>query len=263
MDFKSELKRGIRLERAIKEIEKLSEFIEYVEKLPEGFILSRGQSKSYKLLPTSLRKDEAENRIFSKQSINHFLKEFKINSYNYLDNPLDIKNEGEWMIMAQHYGIPTKLLDFTFSHMISLMFAVEKSFNGCDSCNAEVWFLNPTKLNLKYAKRDEILNLNDIKIETIENYSGPIAVKGRKLNSRINSQNGLFVCFQNECEELESLVDENILKCITIKGEYKKDILSSLYSVGMGYISIYPELESISKDIIMKNNINEYLKEGK
>ena len=42
-----------------------------------------------------------------------------------------------------------QLLDFTYSHIISLMFAVEKAFDydENDTGNAVVWFLNSQKLN--------------------------------------------------------------------------------------------------------------------
>ena len=53
--------------------------------------------------------------------------DFKINSLMYIDST-PIKNDYEWMVYAQHFGVPTCLLDFTYSHLISLMFAVENAF---------------------------------------------------------------------------------------------------------------------------------------
>lgn len=242
-------------------IEKLSQFIEFVEALTTDFNLSRGQSKVNNLLPSALRCDSNNNRKFSRSDSQYFINEFKVGSHNYMKFPYDIKDEYEWMVYAQHFGIPTRLLDFTYSHVISLMFAVENAFTDIDNQDAEVWFLNPTQLNNKFSKRSEILNINNGENLNLDHYEGPIAIKARKLNDRINAQNGLFVYFQDSSTPLNKLVDESILKKVTIKSDYKKNILSSLYSMGIGFTTLYPELQSVSKDIIMKKSILDYIKE--
>ena len=242
-------------------ISKLSEFMEYVENLPREFILSRGQSNvKYDLLPGALRLDENNNLKYTRQSIAYFLNEFKVNSHNYIDIPWDIKNDYEWMVYAQHYGIPTRLLDFTNSHIISLMFAVEKAFE--EEIDGVVWFLNPMKLNNTNCNRSEIITLSGREASRLDDYNGPIAIQGRKLNKRINAQNGVFVYFQDRSLPLnKSISDESILRKVIIKGESKKDILVSLYSMGIGMAQIYPELSSVAKDILMRDNIKQYLME--
>lgn len=112
--------------------------------------------------------------------------------------------------------------------------------------------LNPTELNNKFANRSEILNLTNGESFSLDNYDGPVAFKSRKLNERINAQNGLFIYFQDNCQPLNKVVNEDILRRLVIKGEYKKEILASLYSMGIGFTTLYPELQSVSKDIIMK-----------
>jgi hypothetical protein len=244
-------------------IEKLSDYMKYVEDLGTEFTLSRGQAKDYPLLPGALRMDSKDNRKYSRTSATYFLNEFKVNAHNYIHFPWDIKDDYEWMIYAQHHGIPTRLLDFTYSHIVSLMFAVEKAFDDEGDNDAVVWFLNPIKLNHKFAKRLEILNIANGERFNLDDYDGPVAMKGRKLNNRINAQNGLFIYFQDTDKPLESFVtDKNILRKLVIKGEYKKDILASLYSMGIGFTSIYPELDSVAKDIIMKRSIVDYIREG-
>ena len=244
-------------------IEKLSEFMDYVERLPKEFTLSRGQSNiNYKLLPGALRVDEGGNMKYTRQSVAYFLNEFKVNSHNYMDKPWDVKNDYEWMIYAQHYGIPTRLLDFTNSHIISLMFAVESAFNNYNDDDGVVWFLDPLKLNNKSCCRSQIVTLSENESISLDDCDGPIGVQGRKLNGRISAQNGVFVYFQDRSEALDTIInDTDILRKVIIKGPCKKDILVSLYSMGIGMTQIYPELTSVAKDIIMKDNIKQYLKE--
>lgn len=249
-------------------IKKLSDYMGYVEKLPDTFNLSRGQTEDFALLPSALRKDEKGNRKYSRQSIAHFLTQFKLNSHFYMDTPWDIKNDYEWMIHAQHYGIPTRLLDFSRSHIVALMFAVEKAFeeNPQDPKDGVVWFLNPTALNSLHSNRTDlfVLSENDLKLD---DYNGPVVVQGRKSNTRVNAQNGVFVYFQDTEKDLVEIISSNltdrnqlesILKKVIIDGKSKKDILMALFSMGFGFTQIYPELSSVSKDILLLEKINEY-----
>lgn len=239
-------------------IEKLSDFMCFIEELPDEYILSRGQPGRYNLLPSALRQDQNRNRKYSKQAIQYFLDEFQINAASYINSNHNISNEYDWMIYAQHYGIPTRMLDFTFSHVISLMFAVENAFDDELEKDSEVWFLNPEKLNAKHASRSEILNIANGENFNLDKFIGPIAVKSKKINERIKSQNGLFVYFQDDSNPLDSIVDESILKKVVIKGDCKKKILSSLYSMGISFTTLYPELQFVSKDIILKQSIQDY-----
>lgn len=244
-------------------IEKLSDFMAFVEDLPKEFTLSRGQANvNNSLLPGALRLDSNKKLKYTRQSVSYFLNEFKVNSHNYMDNPWNIKNDYEWMIYAQHYGIPTRLLDFTYSHIIALMFSVENAFEEDEEIDGVVWFLNPLKLNNKNCFRSQMVSLSENVNVRLDDCDGPIAVQGRKLNERVNAQNGVFVYFQDRSEPLEkSIIDKDILRKVVIRGGYKKDILVSLYSMGIGMTQIYPELSSVAKDILMKDNIKQYLME--
>lgn len=244
-------------------ITKLSEYMGYVEDLPSEFSLSRGQPKDYSLLPSALRLDESKNRKYSKRVIRNFLDQFKINSYQYMHTPWDIKNEIEWMLYAQHYGIPTKLMDFTTSHVISLLFAVEKSFQDENDDDAVVYFLNPSALNNKTIQQSQIINISGDTAVSSEGHDGPFVVQGRKINSRVNAQKGLFVIFQDDDKPLESNFDDSILRKLIIKGESKKELLASLYSMGISFTHIYPELTSVAKDILMQQDIADLVREDK
>lgn len=153
-------------------VESLSQFMEYVEELPKQFTLSRGQGGDFPLLPSAMRKDDKNNRRYSRQESAFFLNEFKVNSHSYMNSPWDIKNDFEWMIYAQHYGLPTRLLDFTYSHIISLMFAVENAFIEEGNNDAVVWFLNPAQLNNLHANRSEIINVSSDKNLNLDSYGG-------------------------------------------------------------------------------------------
>lgn len=170
----------------------------------------------------------------------------------------------EWMVYAQHFGIPTQLLDFTYSHIISLMFAVEKGFDyeEDDTANAVVWFLNAQRLNEKTIRRTDIVDTISGR-DILESADGPVTVSSPKNNSRINAQNGVFVFFPYDSKPLNifSSTDDILIK-ILIPHQDCKSLLSSLYRLGIRFSSLYPELTSVSKDILLKIKVFEFLREN-
>lgn len=243
-------------------VKNLGEYLKFVEELPIEFSLSRGQEDNFDLLPSALRKDSRGNSIYSKTSRKNFIEDFKINSLIYIDNINNVVNEEEWLVYAQHFGLPTCLLDFTYSHLISLMFAIEKAFSydNEDEKNSIVWFLNPQKLNMLAIGRSTLVNISEDSSIKLNDAEYPIVVTSKKNNVRIAAQNGLFVYFPNDAIALNKNIElEGVLKKVLIPHKNTKGILKSLYLLGMRFDKLYPELSSISKDILMKNDIKEYI----
>lgn len=247
----------------IVEISSFSEYVDFVERISPQYSLSRGQEKDKDLLPSILRKNEEGMLIHTKANAKSFIDDFKNNSTMYVDNAM-IKNRNELLVYAQHFGVPTCLLDFTYSPLVSLMFAVENAFSyeADDEGKSVIWFLDASELNLSSIKRTGLVDLSE-ETGVGEGTELPFVATVRHNNKRIAAQNGLFVYFPQNSEPLNTLtVADKVLKKAEISHRNCRKILRSLYTMGMRFDDIYPELASISKDILLKNNVMEDYKMG-
>ena len=243
-------------------IEKVEQYISVINENFPRFSLSRGQWSDKCLFPSAFRLDDSGMRLFSDGQIDFFLDDFKNESLQYIHgHGLEIQNDYEWLVYAQHFGVPTRLLDFTFSHLVSLMFAVEKAFEEDDEESSVVWLLDCGSLNENSIGNKNIVNLSSESV--INNMKYPCAVTARKINPRVIAQNGVFVLFQKESQPLplEKIdIANDVLRKIIIPHSKAKRILSELYTMGMRFNNLYPELTSVSKDILLKNNVIEFLR---
>jgi len=208
----------------------------------------RGHSKlTYRLLPSALRFDNRPDRdkaLRLVEDMKRFL-EMKLAKPPASDDILG------WVQVAQHYGLPTRLLDWTQNAAVALFFAC--CSNGKE--DGLVIAINPIQLNQSFdSKKPRVFTYLEDK-KSIDSYlelKGNSSSRG-KLNIAINPtwnterialQNGVFTLHGNKSFEINreqagSLVGIPILK------ELKADLLNELERVGVGEMFIFPEPEHV------------------
>jgi hypothetical protein len=201
--------------------------------------------KTWALLPAyqRLRKPPPESVLMNK---------FKQNANLLLAH--QPKSAFEWLFIMQHYGVPTRLLDWTESPLVALYFAV----GSHEKKDGSVWILDPVKLNqttkAKPADYKFVPSFEDDRISSYDTLSvesspelgiEPMAVMATRNNARIQAQLGVFTISHQAQRKLDEIGDASHLVECQIPAKSKKDIVQELDILAFGKFQIFPELSSV------------------
>jgi len=243
------------IELEISSVPELIAALERDHKDYKGSIWFRGHAKkSWKLNPGYLR-------LENPPSESTLLKRFKQSAAMLLER--DPKDSFDWLFLMQHYGLPTRLLDWSESPLVALYFAIDDHEDHHDE-DAAVWCLRPSELNKKANIEDDheeffIPSFDD---EELKNYSIeslasgpkrtrllPIATIATRNNSRIQAQLGVFTIHHLDEVSIEEIGDASHVVKYTIPAASRGQILSQLRLLGFSKFTMFPELSSIGDNI--------------
>jgi hypothetical protein len=117
-------------------IDSWEKFIGLVPEWTKQSWMFRGvTNKSHELIPKIGRPEARHDKKFNHDIEIGVFERFKDGAAIYLDRqPTD---DLDWLVVAQHHGLPTRMLDWTTNPLIALYFAVESCFKqdmfGIDS----------------------------------------------------------------------------------------------------------------------------------
>lgn len=226
------------VQEEVKSVEEyLNTIKQYKEDKKSDDFLFRGQSDDHPLIPKISRLHPRGDLLSTERLL---LQEFK------RTNPLLIEghqsyDDWDYLTLGQHYGLPTRLLDWSNNALTALWFATNKVTGDSNSINnAVVWVLITGPEDY------------DLNIETVHPFeiTETKVFRPRIIKQRINNQSGVFsIQTSGEIEHKLALdkippFSDKLLK-IKVPLESLQDIRTDLNVLGVNAFSIFPELEGL------------------
>lgn len=211
----------------------------------------RGQSDvSWCLLPSIARKIWREQWDIENPEENLY--------FDFVTKAGSLLPEGNssWLnvFSMQHYGLPTRLLDWTETFSIALYFALRDAKK-----KAVVWVLDPYALNKQSINREEILHPTELENDYNECFfkkkaalrGKVIAISPLRHNPRVFYQRSGFTLHSDISSPLENLYPD-VVKKITITKEAFKDAWLFLNLAGISEFVLYSDLDGLSRELNRK-----------
>ena len=291
------------------EIKRESDYIKYIEDATTNYsrflkLIYRGESKSnYDLLPSVYRKIKTEELVYPETGeIKPIYNSLYLNTCREFDiiqdfmfdaasrittiSINDTNDRMRWLEYAQHFGVPTRLLDWTHNPLIALYFAC-KSEQG----EGKVYILRANH----YSQLTRPKNMEHIEGQTIHDcvsnaiwgkkpcFPYPILTQPHYFDQRMISQSSCFMVWGDikapltdivkelEKEELghmlyeeengdgsHSLVSkkDTALLSLYIPEENKITILRELDVLNINQSTVFPGLDGIGQTIEWRNRFH-------
>jgi len=256
-------------------INSTEELIKALNTFPNHFIF-RGHANSTWKLESSLERvigdqwSSANAEKFESFSLDRFCSKFHL--YDHENISPDSKLAS--LALMQHYGVPTRLVDFTESPFVALYFALE-AYNPQSGNNLAIYALDYKSVmdhSINYIKQRDSGFLetrstfskkqDQIFEEIVDRFSYDIAwiTEPKLLNARLDRQAGCFLLSGNKATKIETILTSPIysscdIQKLIINGELYTGIFALLRKMNITSKSIYGDLVGMAKSIKMEMQV--------
>ena len=259
-------------DRRITKLGELLEFIRMDQELLATASVEGGESRTpivwyrgnpsthLNLLPSFHR------RKIAVQDEVYLMNRFKQNAHQFVEHRP--QGDWEWMLLARHHGLPSRLLDWTENPLVGLFFACNGYNSEHSNRNGVLWCLSPRHLNeiasngtigsnLPPMFQDE--DLGSPADEFLDNYRplfvsrpspsiAPAAAISIRTNKRIQAQLGVFTIHHADTKPVEDWGTGSHLWRYILPSNIKSSIRSELHRAGITSLALFPDLDNAAQE---------------
>lgn len=221
-------------------------FIEHIKQYNSRITIYRGVThESYDLRPKIGRVEKRKPREELITIESRLLRRFQERSIPYLSyQPQDM---WELLVLAQHHGLPTRLLDWTRNPLVAAFFAVEREIKDYElekhSGRSAIYVFNG----------ERVISKGDLLKPNPKYAGGPFSVKETEkfvpahIDERITAQHGVFTIHPDPTNP--NPFQPQYLDKLIIRNKPRKKWKHRLNTLGINRASLFPDLDNLARYI--------------
>ncbi len=234
---------------------------EKINRLRSDYYYRGQRNVNYKMSTSLYRNCGSRHKELESSILRYFTK------YASIEDPTLNGSVWKQMIMGQHYGLPTRLLDWTRSPLVALHFAVDETdFRKMDKRDCVVWRMNIKDMNRelpeKYKRALEDRQTSTFSVEllhsvahSLEQYDldmgtgTMVNLEPPSISQRIINQYSFFSVIPSAITDIEAFFEEHTRQTVrfVINKDIRWDIRDLLDQYNVNERIIYPGLDGLTK----------------
>jgi hypothetical protein len=195
---------------------------------------------------------------------------FQQQAHQFIRHIPDVDDKASWVALMQHYGVPTRLLDWTRSPYVALYFAIEsaqsRTFERKDDTSPAIWAIDLQWLKTQEEKHFGLIP-TDTKARTA--YLNELLVQNKKplivqidplhANERMFAQQGLFLWklvqevpfFDQILISMirDVILERQVIRKLEINQSLRISFLENLRSMNIHRASLFPDLDGFCQSL--------------